>query len=247
MEIKTAYLYGNDGYFLGETIVQIGDGIYLPEHCTLTAPADYPNDSFFYKRNGDSWVSEPKPKTAGDCVGIVIPNDSQGEHDIEMRLLMEDLCKGSTEYRIKRGGDLSWTVEKIPDLSLDEVRKEKLSELDTAFMVWYDKDATVTTSLGFVADSDSRAITDVTGLVTVLEAQPVDTRSTVAFMDHANVPHMLTLDQLKTVRLEIIQNGQSAYAQKWSYRTQIENAESVEALRAVSFEFTGEDFSNTAS
>ena len=247
MEIKTAYLYGDDGYFLGEIIVQIGDGIYLPDHCTLTAPADYPNDSVFYKWNGGSWDSEQKPKTAGDCVGSVIPNDSQSAHDIEMRLLMEDLCNGSTEYWVKRGSDLSWAVEKIPDPSLDEVRKTKLVELDAAFMTWYEKDATVTSSLGFVADSDSRAIMDVSGLVTALEAQPAETRGTVAFMDHENTPHTLTLDQLKTVRLEIIQNGQSAYAQKWSYRTQIENAESVEALQAMSVEFTGEDFSNAAS
>lgn len=243
MEIKTAYLYGDDGYFLGEIIVQIGDGIYLPDHCTLTAPADYPNDSVFYKWNGGSWDSEQKPKTAGDCVGIVIPNDSQSAHDIEMRLLMEDLCNGSTEYWVKRGSDLSWAVEKIPDPSLDEVRKTKLVELDAAFMTWYEKDATVTSSLGFVADSDSRAIMDVSGLVTALEAQPAETRGTVAFMDHENTAHTLTLDQLKTLQLEIIQAGQAAYQEKWKLRDAIEKAKTKEELEKIVIAFHPVDFS----
>lgn len=138
-------------------------------------------------------------------------------------------------------------IAAIPAPALDDVKSAKLAELDAAFMAWYEKDATVTSSLGFVADSDSRAIMDVSGLVTALEAQPEETRGTVAFKDHENVAHTLTLDQLKTVRLEIIQNGQSAYAQKWAYRTAIESAESVEALQAMTFEFTGEDFSNAAS
>lgn len=99
--------------------------------------------------------------------------------------------------------------------SLAEVKQSKLDELDFAFRQWYEKDATVASSLGFVADSDSRAMTDVSGLVTVLESQPESSRSTVSFMDHDNVAHDLTLDELKTVQLEIIQNGQAAYSQKW--------------------------------
>lgn len=130
--------------------------------------------------------------------------------------------------------------------SLDEVKQSKLAALDFAFLQWYEKDATVASSLGFVADSDSRAMTDVSGLVTVLESQPESSRSTVSFMDHDNVAHDLTLDELKTVQLEIIQNGQAAYSQKWAFRTQIESAESVEALQAIEITFTGLDFSASA-
>ena len=87
---------------------------------------------------------------------------------------------------------------------------------------------------------------DVSGLITVLESQPKSSRSTVSFMDHDNVAHDLTLDGLKTVQLEIIQNGQAAYSQKWAFRTQIESAESVEALQAIEITFTGLDFSASA-
>lgn len=130
--------------------------------------------------------------------------------------------------------------------SLAEVKQSKLDELDFAFRQWYEKDATVVSSLGFVADSDSRAMMDVSGLITVLESQPKSSRSTVSFMDHDNVAHDLTLDGLKTVQLEIIQNGQAAYSQKWAFRTQIESAESVEALQAIEITFTGLDFSASA-
>lgn len=130
--------------------------------------------------------------------------------------------------------------------SLAEVKQSKLDALDFAFQQWYEKDATVASSLGFVADSDSRAMMDVSGLITVLESQPKSSRSTVSFMDHDNVAHDLTLDGLKTVQLEIIQNGQAAYSQKWAFRTQIESAESVEALQAIEITFTGLDFSASA-
>ena len=133
-------------------------------------------------------------------------------------------------------------VEK-PEPALDKLKAAKLAELDTAFMSWYEDKATVTTSLGFVADSDARAMMDVNGLVTTLESQPAEIRSTVAFMDHDNQAHLLTLDQLKTVQLEIIQNGQSAYQQKWTLRTAIKEAQNKEDLEAIEIKFVAEDFS----
>lgn len=131
----------------------------------------------------------------------------------------------------------------VPEPSLEEVKRQKLAELEQKFLAWYETDATVTSSLGFVADSDARAMMDTSGLVTTLEAQPEEARGTVAFMDHNNAPHQLTLDQMKTVNLEIIQNGQSAYAQKWALRTAIESAETTEAVNAIEIAFHGEDFS----
>lgn len=140
-------------------------------------------------------------------------------------------------------GKRQFQIVAVPAPTLEEVKAQKLNELEQKFLAWYETDATVTSSLGFVADSDSRAMMDTSGLVTTLEAQPAETRGTVAFMDHDNVAHQLTLDQMKTVNLEIIQNGQSAYAQKWALRTAIEAAETTEAVNAITIEFVGEDFS----
>lgn len=140
-------------------------------------------------------------------------------------------------------GKRQFQIVAVPAPTLEEVKAQKLAELEQKFLAWYETDATVTSSLGFVADSDARAMMDTSGLVTTLEAQPEEARGTVAFMDHNNIPHQLTLDQMKTVNLEIIQNGQSAYAQKWTLRTAIESAETTEAVNAIEIEFHGEDFS----
>lgn len=136
-----------------------------------------------------------------------------------------------------------YQIVEIPAPTLDELKTAKLAELDTAFMSWYEDKATVTTSLCFVADSDARAMTDVNGLVTTLEAQPAESRSAVTFMDANNEPHLLSFEQLKTVQVEIIQNGQSAYQQKWTLRTAIQEAQSKEDLEAIEIKFTAEDFS----
>lgn len=136
-----------------------------------------------------------------------------------------------------------YKIVEIPAPSVDELKTEKLSQLDSAFLKWYETDAVVTSSLGFVADSDARAMMDVSGLVTTLEAQPAESRATVAFMDANNEAHLLTLDQLKTVQLEIVQNGQSAYQQKWTLRTAIEQATTKEELEAIEIKFSAEDFS----
>lgn len=136
-----------------------------------------------------------------------------------------------------------YKIVEIPAPSIEELKTAKLTQLDAAFLQWYETDAVVTSSLGFVADSDSRAMMDVNGLVTTLESQPAETRSTVAFMDANNQPHLLSLEQLKTAQLEIVQNGQSAYQQKWALRTAIEQASTKEELDAIEIKFTAEDYS----
>ena len=130
-----------------------------------------------------------------------------------------------------------------PEPTLEELKQRKLNQLEQSFLRWYETDATVVSSLGFTADSDARSMMDVSGIVTALESVPEESRSTVAFMDSSNEPHMLTLDQVKILQLEIIQNGQSAYTQKWTLRTQIEEAKDAEALDAIEIVFTPSDFS----
>lgn len=133
-----------------------------------------------------------------------------------------------------------------PEPTLEELKQRKLNQLEQSFLRWYETDATVVSSLGFTADSDARSMMDVSGLVTTLEAVPEESRSTVAFMDSSNTPHLLTLEQVKVLQLEIIQNGQAAYQQKWTLRTAIESAEDKEALDAITIEFTPSDFSKGA-
>ena len=246
------YYFDQDAYFSRSGRAQkLQDGsILTPATSTQTKPDDQQLHDYFATRAkyAETQHYEKKPTNSADFVGLQISHKSQTEHDREMRKLLQDLVKADSEhYRVIRGSKeegLWWGVEEIPEKTVDEVRTIKLSELDSAFMQWYENDATVTTSLGFVADSDARAMMDVNGLVTTLEAQPVETRASVAFMDASNQAHMLSLDQLKTVQVEIIQNGQSAYQQKWALRTAIESAQSKEELEAIEIKFTAEDFSS---
>lgn len=248
-EAPIVYKFDEDGYFIRAKYAQESPSVkgkfLIPKRSTQIKP-EIP-EGYVARWNDEVWEYEKLPTSAADFIGKRISHKSQTEHSRLMRKLLQDFVKADSEnYRVVRGSQeegLYWSVEKIPEKTIDEVRAEKLSELDSAFMSWYEDKATVATSLGFVADSDARAMMDVTGLVTTLEAQPVESRSSVAFMDANNQTHLLSLEQLKTVQVEIIQNGQSAYQQKWALRTAIETAQTKEELEAIEITFTAEDFS----
>ena len=129
---------------------------------------------------------------------------------------------------------VTYTEEEIP---LDTLKEQKLSQLDAIFMRWRNEKATLKSSLGFTADCDERAMIDVNGLVTICGET-----ETVAFMDADNVPHELSLEQLKVLQTEVIQSGNLAYQAKWQLRTAIESAESKEELDAIEIKFTAVDF-----
>lgn len=78
--------------------------------------------------------------------------------------------------------------------------------------------AHIFSSLGFESDADSIANENITGLLLTIGD------STIQFCDYYNEFHTLNKSQLTTLQNEIIQNAQSLYAQKWQFRTAIENA-----------------------
>lgn len=242
MEFELYQKIDTDGYWMREAKFFLQPDCY-PSDRMIAEPLPDGADTAanFYKWDGAAWVVEPKPTTAADLVGVAVSHKSQTKHDQEMRRIVQEL--GNQDgYRITRGENLEWIVEKIPEPTLEEVKAKKTEELNSAFLAWYETGATVTSSLGFVADSDSRAMMDVAGLVTSLEAQPAETRASVEFMDADNVAHGLTLEQLKTLQVEIIQNGQAAYAQKWAYRAKIDQAQDVAAVEAIDITFVGESY-----
>ena len=145
-------------------------------------------------------------------------------------------CNEDGWATIEDKGDY-YEVVAIPEPSLEEVRERKLAELASAFDTWRDDGATLTSSLGFEADADEKANADVNGLV--IKGEPA------VFMDAHNVPHQLTLDQLKVLQLEIIDSASYGYQKKWAYRDAIEKATTVEAINAITIAFTPKDFSNT--
>ena len=125
-EFKTAYRFDDAGYFEHELSVQVIDGeALMPPSATLLPPWGdaKPDDKVFYRFDGESWKSEAKPTCAADLVGVVVSHQSQTPRDIEMRSLIQKFSQ-EEGYREKRGEDLSWSLEKIPE----KTEEEKLTE-----------------------------------------------------------------------------------------------------------------------
>ena len=99
-----------------------------------------------------------------------------------------------------------------------------------------DSGMTFKSSLGFVVDGDARSRDNLSGLINIGQ-EPV------AFRDHDNGDHSLTLDNLKTLLKEAQMNGALLYQQKWAMQKAIGACKSVKALKAVEIKFTMADFS----
>ena len=122
METLTLYYFDEAGYYEGDCLFQVMEGVFPPDRTTQTAlPDDADREKNFYKWDGAKWVVEPKPTKIDDLIGIVVSHKSDTLHDIEMRQLIQDLAEGVEGYRIVRGEgeDMTWAVEKIPAEELD--------------------------------------------------------------------------------------------------------------------------------
>ena len=145
-------------------------------------------------------------------------------------------------WQIKKDEEAQQQEAVIAEQDKFENRQARaLEQLNQDFQIAADR-AHVVSSLGFTADANSTANENVNGLLITIGD------GTVQFCDYYNEFHALNKAQLETLRSEIIQNGQNLYAQKWQYRTAIEDCVDNEGLDAVvaTIEFTYMDFS-TAS
>lgn len=251
-EIRGVPHCDEDGYFDGMVacMADARGALMLGADCyDIAAPED--DGKHFYKiaADGQSWEAEAIPQTVEECVGITLDHHKQTERVHKLREVFEELTRGSTTFRLVQDPETNArTVEAIPEKTVDEVRTEKLQALDSAFNAWYTDGATLKSSLGFEADSDSRAMQDVNGLVTAAEAMAAaETAETkLIFMDANNQGHEVGLAELETLRLEIIQAGQAAYQEKWKLRAAIEAAKTKEELDAIEIAFHPADFSKAA-
>lgn len=246
-EIKGIPHVDEDGYYDGMVacMADARGALMLGADCyDIAAPED--DGKHFFKLSADKngWVAEAIPTTAEECVGIVLDHHKQTERIHKLRTVFDELTKNSTTYRLVQDPETNArSIEKIPEKTVEEVRTEKKRALDSAFASWYEDGATLKSSLGFEADSDSRAMQDVNGLVTAAEAQATYSDSGLTFMDANNVGHQVNLEQLKTLQLEIIASGNAAYQEKWKLRDAIEKAKTKEELEGIEIAFHPVDFS----
>ena len=125
-------------------------------------------------------------------------------------------------------------------LTLAELKGFKKQQVENA-TAGFDaerKDSSMTfkSSLGFTVDGDARSRDNLSGLINIGQ-EPV------AFRDHDNGDHSLTLDNLRLLLKEAQMNGAMLYQQKWAMQKAIADAKSLKALKAVEIKFTMADFS----
>lgn len=117
--------------------------------------------------------------------------------------------------------------------SLVRYKGEALERLNAAWLR-AEQTGRLESSAGFAIDATERANRDISGLITMLEQTG---KTEASFCDANNTMRPVTLDQLKAMRLEVIQYGQQLYAKKWGLRTAIENAADFADVDAVKITF----------
>lgn len=119
--------FDNDGFLAYEGKAQQtkGGSVLMPQNATQVAPDQKKLSDHFahWNEDGKQWEYFKKPATAADFVGIKVSHKSQTAHDQELRQIIQDVTKDSTDYRLVRGSEeegLWWGVEKIPEKTQDE-------------------------------------------------------------------------------------------------------------------------------
>ena len=128
-------------------------------------------------------------------------------------------------------------------LTLAEMKDFKKQQVENATAGFdaerKDSGMTFKSSLGFTVDGDARSRDNLSGLINIGQ-EPV------AFRDHDNGAHSLTLDDLRTLLKEAQMNGAMLYQQKWQMQAKIESAKSLKALKAIEIVFKMADFTEEA-
>lgn len=239
----TTYKYDEYGYYDGDVTTQVFNGAALmPPMCIKKAPEL--KEGYFYKINDneDGWIAEEKPTCAKECLNIVVDHEDNSHRAVELKKLMQDFCEKDAEhYRVKRDEDLSWSVEAIPPKTFEEVKTEKMQELQSksaSFESNLNKDMYFTSSLGFKCNGDRRTKDNLQDLIAYFDAQA----KTVDYRDYDNEIRQLTIEQLETLIKEHTENLQSLYSQKWQLESKVNHATSLEELRLISLDFAMSNF-----
>lgn len=127
------------------------------------------------------------------------------------------------------------TYDPLDEMDTEQLRARCLSILEQQFTTYRNSASTyINSSLGFKANANVTAYNNVDGvLLQAQEGASTLSEGKVAFMDFDDQVQMLNADQLKTLKLEISENGSRAYGLKWQYRTQIESAKTNAELKEL--------------
>ena len=249
-ELVTVSAIDTDGCFNGQVIAQKLNGEVLlpPDTVNLAPPTNNPYlDDYFYSLSEDktSWTKTKKPTTLAECVPFgEVSHTTQCVRDIALRNIFQALIMQDhdNEYTLKRGNDLSWYIEKIPEKTFDELKEIKLSELaskSSNFQSYNCKDMYVTSSLSFAVNADQCSIKN---METLIELLPDDT-TTTAYKIYDNSFKDLNRVELATLKAEAEANGLALYQQKFALQAKINACTTKEELEAIEIVFVMQDYS----
>lgn len=131
-------------------------------------------------------------------------------------------------------------IEYEEEQSLENKKLGKLEILNQMFKNVLET-AYLLSSLGFYVNAGTRAKGDIDGIITQMELENIEEKM---FMDYEDVIQPITLEEAKTIQLEIIKNGESVYQQKWALRDQIKYATTEEELNNINIQLFMYDFIN---
>ena len=166
--------------------------------------------------------------------------------------------KGVLEFTDYSGRDADYEADVAPYVALYQAEKARLDAEAAAAEAEYNKlenvvarkldelnakleetkassAAHITSSTGYVVNANTTAKQNIDGLITAMEAQGL---SRVNFMTFDNSLAALTLEQLKTLQLELISYGNNLYAKKWALRSQIEACETKDEVDAIVIDYS---------
>ena len=244
----TAYSFDEHGHFKCATMIMsdpVSGELLVPADCVTFAPDEKKLKTSWAVLNDTrtKWIYKEKPTTAAECVGIQVKHSDQCPWAYEMRALFEKLCAEDSEhYRVARDGDLTQTVEAIPEKTFEELKAEKLQELSaeaSKYQAWNCKEMYITSSLGFAVNSDQCSQNNISVLIGML---PDDT-TTTDFKVYDNTFKALNKPQLKTLLSECAQAGLALYKTKFALQAAIEKAATEKELDAIVIKFEMADFS----
>ncbi len=116
---------------------------------------------------------------------------------------------------------------------VEHVKLSKLAQLKTAFSEEL-KRAHCPSSAGYRINANETADRNISSLIYAMEETG---QETVPFCAYDNRFHEVSLDQLKTMKLEIITYVRAMYQRKWELRECIHAAKTIDEVNAIEIDF----------
>lgn len=201
---------------------------------TSDAKLNVTTESIFYFNDKHCYISDVTKVDPNNILVVSCPDNAQAKQWLEEykkwiaefeQPEIEGLVKDLTDY----------TVLKQPLL-------EAVDQISAKFEDNLNKDMYFTSSLGFKVNGDRRTRDNIQDLITFFDAQQQEGK--ISYRDYDNVEQKLTKENLQTILVEHVTNGQNLYKQKWEKQQKIQAAQSFDELKAISTEFVMSDFSN---